>query len=335
MQESSRSAVHSDADEDLVQAEFQALRRRIGQQILGQQALIERLLIALLADGHLLVEGAPGLAKTSAIKALAAGIEADFHRIQFTPDLLPADLTGSEIYRPADGSFRFDRGPIFHNLLLADEVNRAPAKVQSALLEAMGERQVTVGRETFALPALFLVMATQNPIEQEGTYPLPEAQLDRFLMHVRVGYPDLTTEKAILTLARDVALDGGGPASSRRVSQAHIFEARRRVLQLYMAPELEDYIVHLVIATREPARYSIALQGWLRFGASPRATLALDRCARARAWLDGRDFVTPEDVQTVAPDCLRHRLLLDYEAEADGRSVEGFIEALLSRVPVP
>jgi MoxR-like ATPase len=335
MQESSRSAVHSDADEDLVQAEFQALRRRIGQQILGQQALIERLLIALLADGHLLVEGAPGLAKTSAIKSLAAGIEADFHRIQFTPDLLPADLTGSEIYRPADGSFRFDRGPIFHNLLLADEVNRAPAKVQSALLEAMGERQVTVGRETFALPALFLVMATQNPIEQEGTYPLPEAQLDRFLMHVRVGYPDLTTEKAILTLARDVALDGGGPASSRRVSQAHIFEARRRVLQLYMAPELEDYIVHLVIATREPARYSIALQGWLRFGASPRATLALDRCARARAWLDGRDFVTPEDVQTVAPDCLRHRLLLDYEAEADGRGVEGFIEALLSRVPVP
>ena len=335
MQESSRSAVHSDAAEDLVQAEFQALRRRIGQQILGQQALIERLLIALLADGHLLVEGAPGLAKTSAIKSLAAGIEADFHRIQFTPDLLPADLTGSEIYRPADGSFRFDRGPIFHNLLLADEVNRAPAKVQSALLEAMGERQVTVGRETFALPALFLVMATQNPIEQEGTYPLPEAQLDRFLMHVRVGYPDLTTEKAILTLARDVALDGGGPASSRRVSQAHIFEARRRVLQLYMAPELEDYIVHLVIATREPARYSIALQGWLRFGASPRATLALDRCARARAWLDGRDFVTPEDVQTVAPDCLRHRLLLDYEAEADGRGVEGFIEALLSRVPVP
>ena len=335
MQESSRSAVHSDAADDLVQAEIQALRRRIGQQILGQQALIERLLIALLADGHLLVEGAPGLAKTSAIKSLAAGIEADFHRIQFTPDLLPADLTGSEIYRPADGSFRFDRGPIFHNLLLADEVNRAPAKVQSALLEAMGERQVTVGRETFALPALFLVMATQNPIEQEGTYPLPEAQLDRFLMHVRVGYPDLTTEKAILTLARDVALDGGGPASSRRVSQAHIFEARRRVLQLYMAPELEDYIVHLVIATREPARYSIALQGWLRFGASPRATLALDRCARARAWLDGRDFVTPEDVQTVAPDCLRHRLLLDYEAEADGRSVEGFIEALLSRVPVP
>ena len=335
MQDSSGSALRSDAAEDLVQAEFQALRRRIGQQILGQQALIERLLIALLADGHLLVEGAPGLAKTSAIKALAAGIEADFHRIQFTPDLLPADLTGSEIYRPADGSFRFDRGPIFHNLLLADEVNRAPAKVQSALLEAMGERQVTVGRETFALPALFLVMATQNPIEQEGTYPLPEAQLDRFLMHVRVGYPDLATEKAILTLARDVALDGGSPASSRRVSQAHIFEARRLVLQLYMAPELEDYIVHLVIATREPARYSTALQGWLRFGASPRATLALDRCARARAWLDGRDFVTPEDVQTIAPDCLRHRLLLDYEAEADGRSVEGFIEALLSRVPVP
>ncbi len=329
------SALRNDAAEDLIQAEFQALRRRIGRQILGQQALVDRLLIALLGDGHLLVEGAPGVAKTSAVKALAAGLEADFHRVQFTPDLLPADLTGTEIYRPDDGSFRFDRGPIFHNLLLADEVNRAPAKVQSALLEAMGERQVTVGRATFALPQLFLVMATQNPIEQEGTYPLPEAQLDRFLMHVRVGYPQFETEKAILALNRGESLGTGAAAPTRRVSQSQVFEARRRVLQLYMAPELEDYIVHLVLATREPGNYSASLEGWLRFGASPRATLALDRCARAHAWLGERDFVTPEDVQSVAPDCLRHRLLLDYEAEAEGRTVDGFIEALLSRVPVP
>jgi len=335
MHDTEGSALRNDAAEDLLQAEFQALRRRIGCQILGQQALVDRLLIALLGDGHLLVEGAPGVAKTSAVKALAAGLEADFHRVQFTPDLLPADLTGTEIYRPDDGSFRFDRGPVFHNLLLADEVNRAPAKVQSALLEAMGERQVTVGRATFALPQLFLVMATQNPIEQEGTYPLPEAQLDRFLMHVRVGYPGFETEKAILALNRGASLGTGSAAPTRRVSQTQVFEARRRVLQLYMAPELEDYIVHLVLATREPGNYSASLEGWLRFGASPRATLALDRCARARAWLGERDFVTPEDVQSVAPDCLRHRLLLDYEAEAEGRTVDGFIEALLSRVPVP
>ncbi|WP_367268214.1 AAA family ATPase [uncultured Thiohalocapsa sp.] len=319
----------------MVHAELIALRRRIGAQILGQQTLVDRLLVALLADGHLLVEGAPGLAKTSAVKALAGGIEADFHRIQFTPDLLPADLTGTEVYRPADGSFRFDHGPIFHNLLLADEVNRAPAKVQSALLEAMGERQVSVGRATFELPRLFLVMATQNPIEQEGTYPLPEAQLDRFLLHVRVDYPDVDTEKAILALNRAAALEPAGAAPQRRVSQAQVLEARRAVLGVYMAPQLEDYLVHLVMATREPGRYSAALEGWLRFGASPRATLALDRCARALAWLDGRDFVTPEDIQQIAPDCLRHRLLLDYEAEADGRSVDGFIDALLARVPVP
>jgi MoxR-like ATPase len=219
--------------------------------------------------------------------------------------------------------------------VLADEINRAPAKVQSALLEAMGERQVTVGRATFPLPKLFLVMATQNPIEQEGTYPLPEAQLDRFLMHVRVGYPAFDTEKAILALNRGEALEEGTGAPVRRVAQAQVFEARQHVLRLYMAPALEDYIVHLVLATREPGRYSASLEGWLRFGASPRATIAIDRCARAHAWLSGRDFVTPEDVQTVAPDCLRHRLLLDFEAEADGRTVDGFIEALLSRVPVP
>ena len=250
-------------------AEFAALRDRVGQVILGQANLIERLLIALLADGHLLVEGAPGLAKTTAIKQLALGLEGDFHRIQFTPDLLPADLTGTEIYRPNDGTFRFDRGPIFHNLLLADEVNRAPAKVQSALLEAMGERQVTVGRETYPLPRLFLVMATQNPIEQEGTYPLPEAQLDRFLMHVRVDYPDAVTERAILHLNRDEALREGAAGPGVRLSQASIFAARRAIFGLYMAPEVEDYLVHLVMATRRPQDYAAELGDWLRFRCQP------------------------------------------------------------------
>ena len=320
---------------DGLRAELTGLRRHVEGQILGQSGLVERLLSALLADGHLLVEGAPGLAKTKAVKALASGLEGDFHRIQFTPDLLPADLTGTEIYRPQDGSFRFDKGPVFHNLLLADEVNRAPAKVQSALLEAMGERQVTVGRETYRLPELFLVMATQNPIEQEGTYPLPEAQLDRFLMHVRVDYPDLATEKAILALNRDEAratpADGGG----HRVSQRTVLAARRAILDLFMSPDVEDYLVHLVMATRDPVPYGDSLAGWLRFGASPRATLALDRCARARAWLAGRDYVSPEDVQEVAPDVLRHRVLLSYEAEAEGRTADQFVGELLGMVPVP
>ncbi|MGQ9658770.1 MAG: AAA family ATPase [Thermochromatium sp.] len=314
---------------------FAALREQVGRVILGQDGLIERLLIALLADGHLLVEGAPGLAKTTAVKQLAAGLEGDFHRIQFTPDLLPADLTGTEIYRPHDGSFRFDRGPIFHNLLLADEVNRAPAKVQSALLEAMGERQVTVGRETYPLPKLFLVMATQNPIEQEGTYPLPEAQLDRFLLHVRVDYPDLETERAILRLNRHQARGEPDDAPKLVLTQAEVFAARRAILELYMAPEVEDYLVHLVMATRRPGVYARDLDGWLRFGASPRATMALDRCARARAWLAGRDFVSPEDVQALAPDVLRHRVLLSYEAEAEGRKPDDFVSALLARVPAP
>lgn len=315
--------------------ELAALREQIGRSILGQRNLIERLLIALLADGHLLVEGAPGLAKTKAVKQLADGLEGDFHRIQFTPDLLPADLTGIEIYRPNDGTFRFDRGPVFHNLLLADEVNRAPAKVQSALLEAMGERQVTVGRETYPLPRLFLVMATQNPIEQEGTYPLPEAQLDRFLMHVRVDYPNLQTEREILRLNREEARRETPETPAVQVSQASVFAARRLILGLYMAPEVEDYLVHLVMATRRPEDYTRDLDGWLRFGASPRATLALDRCSRALAWLDGRDYVSPEDVQAVAPDVLRHRVLLSYESEAEGRRPDDFVDALLARIPAP
>jgi len=321
--------------QELLFNEFRLLRAHLEQHILGQSHLVEQLLIALLADGHLLVEGAPGLAKTSAVKALASGLEADFHRIQFTPDLLPADLTGTEVYRPQDGSFRFDKGPVFHNLLLADEVNRAPAKVQSALLEAMGERQVTVGRQTYRLPTLFLVMATQNPIEQEGTYPLPEAQLDRFLMHVQVGYPSLSTEKAILKLDREAARGKPPLEPKQPMTQGHVFAARRSILELFMSAEVEDYLVHLVVATRDPTSYGTELSGWLRFGASPRATLALDRCARARAWLAGRDYVSPEDIQAIAPDVLRHRVLLSYEAEADSRTAEAFVQELLRRVPVP
>ena len=316
---------------------FAALRGELASCIIGQEALIDRLLIALLADGHLLVEGAPGLAKTTAIKELAARIEADFHRVQFTPDLLPADLTGTEIYRPQTTSFEFQRGPIFHNLILADEVNRAPAKVQSALLEAMGERQVTVGRDTYALPPLFLVMATQNPIEQEGTYPLPEAQLDRFLLHVRVDYPDAAAEAAILRLARDRAREALAPvpAPARRLSQQQVFTARREVLALHLAPQLETYLVQLVLATREPSAYGAELARYVAYGASPRGTIALDRCARAHAWLTGRDYVTPEDVHAIAADVLRHRVLLSYEAEAEGVSADRVVAMLLERVPLP
>ena len=318
-------------------AAFLALRSELSRCIIGQAALVDRLLIALLADGHLLVEGAPGLAKTTAIKELGARIEGDFHRVQFTPDLLPADLTGTEIYRPQQGTFEFQRGPIFHNLLLADEVNRAPAKVQSALLEAMGERQVTVGSTTYPLPALFLVMATQNPIEQEGTYPLPEAQLDRFLMHVRVDYPDASAEAAILKFARDRARTALHEISApaRCLSLAQIFAAREEVLNLHLAPALEEYVVQLILATRAPKVYGDDLARWVAYGASPRGTIALDRCARAHAWLNGRDFVSPEDVHAVAHDVLRHRVLLSYEAEAEGVTSDRLIGALLERVPLP
>ena len=317
--------------------EIQKLKQFIGEHIIGQQKLVDRLLIALLADGHLLVEGAPGLAKTRAIKVLGDGIEGDFHRVQFTPDLLPADLTGTEIYRPQDGSFVFQQGPLFHNLVLADEINRAPAKVQSALLEAMAERQITVGRETYNLPRLYLVMATQNPIEQEGTYPLPEAQLDRFLMHVRIDYPQADEEQNILQLARKEAAiqaeDGGAPPSP--VTEAAIFQARQEVLDVYMADNLEQYLLQVVLATRKPQAYGEDLASWLQFGGSPRATISLDRCARAQAWLDGRDFVAPEDIQAVAFDVLRHRLILNYEAEAEGVTSDKVIAELISRIAVP
>ncbi|WP_394003998.1 AAA family ATPase [Luteimonas sp. WGS1318] len=322
---------------DDLQRRFGALRESLAQAILGQSALVERLLVALLADGHLLVEGAPGLAKTTAIRALAARLDAEFARVQFTPDLLPADLTGTEIWRPQDGRFEFQPGPIFHPLLLADEINRAPAKVQSALLEAMGERQVTVGRETYRLPQLFLVMATQNPIEQEGTFPLPEAQLDRFLMHVRVGYPDADTESRILALARGRALAelDAQAVEIERMPLATLFAARRAVLELHMAPAVERYVVELVLATRDATPYDAALARRIAWGASPRGSIALERCARATAWLAGRDFVTPDDVRAVAPDVLRHRVLPSYEATAEGWDGERLVDALIDCVPLP
>ncbi len=317
----------------MASADIRTLEHWLDQQIVGQQHLVERLIIALLADGHLLVEGAPGLAKTRAIKSLADGLEGSFHRIQFTPDLLPGDVTGTEIYRPQQGSFEFQPGPIFHNLVLADEVNRAPAKVQSALLEAMAERQVSVGAETRTLPPLFLVMATQNPIEQEGTYPLPEAQLDRFLLHVKVDYPNAAAERAILRLTRDEAgmNDSTPPA---QLSQDAVFTARKEVLGLHMADAVEEYIVQLIMATRQPANYSEQLAHWLDYGGSPRATIALDRCARAHAWLRGQDFVGPDNVQAVVADVLRHRLLLSFEAEANGITPDTVIDELLRLVPV-
>ncbi|PKM02129.1 MAG: AAA family ATPase [Gammaproteobacteria bacterium HGW-Gammaproteobacteria-6] len=318
--------------------DFVTLASALSAAVLGQKRLVERLLIALLADGHLLVEGAPGLAKTTAVKALASRIDADFQRIQFTPDLLPADLTGTEIWQQAEAQFAFQPGPVFHNLLLADEINRAPAKVQSALLEAMGERQVTVGRVTYPLPELFLVMATQNPIEQEGTYPLPEAQLDRFLMHVQVGYPSGDAEMQIMRLVRAQELAARTVPSgigSERISQASIFAARRAVLELHLAEPVERYIVELVLASRDASAYDSQLAKRIAWGASPRGSIALERCARARAWLSGRDYVMPEDVQAVAPDVLRHRVLPSYEATAEGWNGERIVAALLQRVPLP
>ena len=327
---------------------FLELRERLKQDILGQQTLVERLLLALLADGHLLVEGAPGLAKTRAVKMLGETIEGDFHRIQFTPDLLPSDVTGTEIYRPQEATFVFQKGPVFHNLVLADEINRAPAKVQSALLEAMGERQVTVGRETYLLPELFLVMATQNPIEQEGTYPLPEAQLDRFLMQVNIDYPAVEDELKIVQLVREenkkMLLQKGQEESVGRepskirepfIRQHQVMQARREVLDQYMSPEVERYLVELVQATRTPERYHQELSEWIEWGGSPRASLALDRCAKAHAWLLERDFVSPEDLQQIAPDVLRHRILLSYTAESKGMDADEVIRRILELVPVP
>lgn len=318
--------------------QFDKLAAYLQSKIIGQRGLINRLMIALLADGHLLVEGAPGLAKTRAIQMLGEGMEGDFQRVQFTPDLLPADITGTEVFNPNEASFHFQKGPLFHNLILADEINRAPAKVQSALLEAMAERQVTVAGKTWKLPEPFMVMATQNPIEQEGTYHLPEAQLDRFLMHVLVDYPSAEEEREILHLSRGEALQsvtGETQATEPAITREHILAAREDVLNIYMAENVETYIVQLIMATRQPERYGSPLEGNIAFGASPRATLALDRCSRAHAWLAGRDFVSPEDVQAVAHDVLRHRILLSFEAEADGLTSQKLVDALLSVVAVP
>jgi len=315
-----------------LQQHIDNLKNWLSSKIVGQQQLVERLMIALLADGHLLVEGAPGLAKTKAIKTLSEGLEADFHRVQFTPDLLPADITGSDIYRPEQGLFEFQSGPLFHNLVLADEINRAPAKVQSALLEAMAERQISVGKNTYKLPDLFLVMATQNPIEQEGTYPLPEAQMDRFLMHVMVDYPSPETERTILQLSRQEVL-GDQVDAIKAVTQETLFTARKEVLEVHMAESVEEYLVQLILATRNSQAYGGDLANWLDFGASPRATIALDRCSRALAWLNQRDFVTPDDIRAVAHDILRHRLILSFEAEAGGITANQVIDKLLATVP--
>ncbi|KPD22265.1 MULTISPECIES: AAA family ATPase [Idiomarina] len=313
---------------------FQQLQNYLNRQVLGQPDFTQNLLIAVLADGHLLVEGPPGLAKTRAVQALARGIEGDFHRVQFTPDLLPADLTGTDIFRPETGQFEFQQGPLFHNLILADEINRAPAKVQSALLEAMAERQITVGQRSYPLSDLFMVLATQNPLEQEGTYPLPEAQLDRFLLHLKLDYPDAETEQQILRLTRGEALSGDVDKPVP-LTQQDLFNARQEVLQLYLDEAVENYLVQLIIATRQPQRYDQNLAQWIGYGASPRATIALERCARAKAWLDGRDFVTPDDVISVFHNALRHRIILSYQAEADGVSHDQVLDTILKLVPAP
>ncbi|TEW53307.1 MoxR family ATPase [Psychromonas sp. RZ22] len=317
----------------MAKQQLNQLRQYLNQMILGQSELVDSLLIALLADGHILVESPPGLAKTRAINALSDGIEGDFHRIQFTPDLLPSDVTGTDIFRQETGQFIFEKGPIFHNLILADEINRAPAKVQSALLEAMAERQVTVGKTTYKLPELFLVMATQNPLEQEGTYPLPEAQLDRFIMHIQLDYPDAETERAILQLNQKEILKET-VAEVTPLLNEQIFSMREEVMKVSIAEHLEQYLIDLIIATREPSRFGEQLPQWISYGASPRATLALMRTAKARAWLNDRDYVMPEDIISNLYPVLRHRLILSYEAEAQGVDANQVIQEIINQVAI-
>jgi len=312
------------------------IQKRINESVIGQKRVVERIVIALLANGNVLVEGLPGLAKTRPIKSLSNSLVSEFSRIQFTPDLLPSDVTGGEVYRTdaqGAGSFEFRKGPIFGNLILADEINRAPAKVQSALLEAMEERQVTVAGKRYPLPDLFMVLATQNPIEQEGTYPLPEAQMDRFLMHVRIDYPSDANEVKVLRLVR-AEQAGAQPAAPEKVPQQVIFDARREIDSTTTADAVEDYIVALIAATRRPAEYGGKLKNWIAIGASPRGSLALDRTSRVYAWLQGRDYVVPEDVQAVVHDCLRHRLSLSYEAGADGVDADDVIDEIVKQVAV-
>lgn len=319
--------------ERTTQQKFKHLRAYLGSQVLGQEELVQALLIGLLTDGHLILEGTPGLAKTRAVKALASGIRGEFQRIQFTPDLLPTDITGAEIFRTDQQGFEFQPGPIFSNLVLADEINRSPAKVQSALLEAMSERQVSIGRLTRTLPALFMVIATQNPLEQEGTYPLPEAQLDRFLLHVRIGFPDIDTERLILRLTRNG--DAIAPPDDwQPMAMEDVMTARREIEHIHVSEAIEDYLVHLADATRRPHAYSPELDEWLAAGISPRATIALDQASRALAWLEGIDFVTPDLVQRMLPLVYRHRLTLDFRAQAQGITPDHVVSALLSSVPV-
>jgi MoxR-like ATPase len=310
---------------------FQQISTAMNASVIGQETVVERLLIAFLADGHVLMEGLPGVAKTRSIKTLGNLIESQFSRVQFTPDLLPSDVTGTEIYREQNATFDFQPGPIFGNLVLADEINRAPAKVQAALLEAMEERQVTVAGTTHKLPNLFLVLATQNPIEQEGTYPLPEAQMDRFLLYVNVPYPPADNEAAILRLVRGEK-SGKGAAPPAPIAQDVIFAAREEVAAIHVAETAERYMVDLVIGTREPERHGGDLAKWIRLGASPRGTLALDAAARAHAWLQGQDFVSPDNIRAVASACLAHRIHLSYEAEAMGKTRTEVIELLLQTV---
>lgn len=311
-----------------------SLKNYLDTRIIGQQDLVKKLLITLLGDGHALVEGAPGLAKTKAIKTMAECINAKYNRIQFTPDLLPSDITGSEIYLAAKGEFEFRKGPIFANLILADEINRAPAKVQSALLEAMAERQVSIGGKRYILPDLFMVLATQNPIEHEGTYNLPEAQLDRFLMYIKIDQPDAESEKKILHLVRGEAANVAQPQYNK-IGIEDILAARHEILSIHTSEAVEEYLVQLIMATRHPEKYDNKLNGYVLFGASPRATIALDRCAKINAWLAGRDFVTPEDIQAIVYDVLRHRIILSFEAQAEGITTDEIIARLLSLVPLP
>jgi len=327
-----------DADKQAVIAEvqqrsplFERLRTEIHRVVVGQEYLVRRLLVALLADGHILLEGVPGLAKTLAVQTVARALACQFQRIQFTPDLLPADVMGTEIYDPRSGEFKIKQGPVFSHLLLADEINRAPAKVQSALLEAMQERQVTIGGQTFPLEAPFLVLATQNPIEQEGTYPLPEAQVDRFMLKVKVGYPSREEELAII----DLTTAGPMPTVRRVASSEHILQARQTVLRVHVAEKLKKYIVDLVYATRAPADYGLDLAPWIQYGASPRASIYLTLAAKAHAFLAGRADVFPEDVKAIAMDVMRHRVILTYEAEAEELTPESLVQQILDHIRVP
>ncbi|MBQ2886873.1 MAG: MoxR family ATPase [Alphaproteobacteria bacterium] len=320
-----------------------ALQKYLDSQIIGQRDLVKKLIITLLADGHALLEGAPGLAKTKAIKTLAQCVKATYNRIQFTPDLLPSDITGSDIYIAERCEFEFRKGPVFANMVLADEINRAPAKVQSALLEAMAERQVSVGGKQYRLPDLFMVLATQNPIEQEGTYNLPEAQLDRFLMYIKIGHPNAETERKILKLVRmeQLGVKEQEPAWQEfmqtvgKINVEDVIKARKDVLSMHMSEQLEEYIVQLIMATRNPEKYDSSLKDSILFGASPRATIALDKCAKINAWLEGRDFVTPEDVHAVIYEVLRHRIILSFEAQAEGLTTDDVITSIIKLVPLP